>query len=261
MSGEASASSLPFGAEAAGYEAGRPDYPPALYEALFQELNLSPGLRGFEVGAGTGLATRALMRRGLQLLAIEPDPRMAARLRAAVPGAEVIPLRMEEADLPEAAADFGVSAMAMHWLEPATALPRARRWLKPGAGFAMWWTVFGDPAAPDDFQRASQPFFAGQGRGRGSSGAVPYALQREARLQNLTAAGFEGARAQRFDWKIRQSTAEVVNLCRSFSPVLQMAAPARAAFLSAIADLVDRDFGGQVERDFVTLLYTARRPL
>lgn len=261
MSGEASASPLPFGAEAAGYDAGRPPYPAALYDALFQQLNLCPGLRGFEIGAGTGLATGELMRRGLQLLAIEPDPRMAEWLRVAVPGAEVIPARMEDARLPEGEADFGVSAMAMHWLEAASSLPRARDWLKPGAGFAMWWTVFGDPAAPDEFQRASQPLFAGQGRGRGSSGAVPYALQSGERLRDLTAAGFEDARLQRFDWKIRQTTAEVVNLCRSFSPVLQMAAPARQAFLNAIADLVDRDFGGQVERDFVTVLYTARRPL
>ncbi|MFC0280464.1 class I SAM-dependent methyltransferase [Falsigemmobacter intermedius] len=261
MSGEALTSPLPFGAEAAGYDAGRPPYPEGLYEALFQKLDLRPGLRGFEVGAGTGLATRALIRRGLQLRAIEPDPLMAKRLRVSAPEAEVIPARMEDAALPEGVADFGVSAMAMHWLDAGLALPRIRAWLKPGAGFAMWWTVFGDPAQPDAFQRASAPLFSGMAQGRGAAKGVPYAMQSAARLADLTAAGFEAAQMQRFDWQIRQSTAEVVNLCRSFSPILQMPPAAREAFLQAMADLVEREFGGSVLRSFVSLLYTARRPL
>src|SRR5438067_1595351 len=49
-----------FGTDAAGYDGARPGYP----EALFDRLDAyAGGLRGaklFEVGAGTGIATRAL---------------------------------------------------------------------------------------------------------------------------------------------------------------------------------------------------------
>lgn len=257
MSGAPSGAPLPFGAEAASYEAGRPEYPQALYAALFAHLSLTSGMQGFEIGAGTGLASRALLRQGVRLTAIEPDPRMAARLVARSPELVLVPERAETAQLSEAGFDFGISAMAMHWVDPKVVLRKARAWLKPGAGFAMWWTVFGDPARPDTFQQASGPLFEASGQGA----RMPHALQTGARLQELTAAGFEGARVQRFDWQICQSRAQVLDLTRSFSPVLQMEPQVRETFLQALGDLVDREFGGAVTRDFVSLLYTARAPL
>lgn len=43
-----------------------------------------------DVGAGSGMLTAALLRAGATVLAIEPDRRMARRLRRACPGARVV---------------------------------------------------------------------------------------------------------------------------------------------------------------------------
>ena len=51
-----------FGLDPAGYRAGRPDYPGAIYETLVQRCGLGPTARVLEIGPGTGLVTRHLLR-------------------------------------------------------------------------------------------------------------------------------------------------------------------------------------------------------
>lgn len=43
-----------------------------------------------DIGAGSGMLTRALLRSGARVRALEPDPRLAARLRRACPDAAVV---------------------------------------------------------------------------------------------------------------------------------------------------------------------------
>jgi 23S rRNA (adenine-N6)-dimethyltransferase len=50
---------------------------------------VAPGDLVVDVGAGSGMLTRALLRVGADVLAIEPDARLAARLRRACPSASV----------------------------------------------------------------------------------------------------------------------------------------------------------------------------
>src|SRR5579859_5881772 len=70
-----------FGYDPSSYAAARPDYPAGLYDRLVERCGLRPGMPVFEVGAGTGLATRRLLELGASpLVAIEPDPTLAAFL-------------------------------------------------------------------------------------------------------------------------------------------------------------------------------------
>lgn len=77
---------LSFDAAAAQYDAARPGYPPALFDAV-EDLTGRPlrGSRVIDVGAGTGIATRLLRERGARVTAVEPGPGMAAQLRSALP--------------------------------------------------------------------------------------------------------------------------------------------------------------------------------
>jgi phospholipid N-methyltransferase len=71
-----------FGNDPGTYAQARPDYPDALYERLITRCGLRPGISVFEIGPGTGLATRRLLSLGASpLRAIEPDPRLAIFLR------------------------------------------------------------------------------------------------------------------------------------------------------------------------------------
>jgi hypothetical protein len=61
-----------FGADPAAYDAVRPGYPAWVFDELVARGALRPGAATFEIGAGTGIATRALLARGAgPLLAIE----------------------------------------------------------------------------------------------------------------------------------------------------------------------------------------------
>jgi hypothetical protein len=74
-----------FGEAPSSYHATRPGYPDWVFEAVRERCHLAPGTATFEIGAGTGLATRRLLDCGANpLLAIEPDARLAAYLRPSI---------------------------------------------------------------------------------------------------------------------------------------------------------------------------------
>src|SRR4051794_12574240 len=62
-----------FGVAAEQYDRHRPRYP----EALIAGLVTSANMRVLDVGAGTGIAATQLASAGAQVLAVEPDERMA----------------------------------------------------------------------------------------------------------------------------------------------------------------------------------------
>ena len=66
-----------FGEVADLYDRARPGYPEQLVEDVLRFRGL-PAPRVLEVGAGTGKATVVFAARGLEIVALEPTPEMAA---------------------------------------------------------------------------------------------------------------------------------------------------------------------------------------
>ena len=63
-----------FGRDPAGYDAARPAYRDWVFDFLRERCGLVPDAVTFEIGAGTGTATRQLLERGANpLVAVEPD--------------------------------------------------------------------------------------------------------------------------------------------------------------------------------------------
>ena len=69
---------LAFGDVAQLYDRARPSYPSELIDDVLAFSGAAPGDRALEVGAGTGKATVRFAERGLEVLALEPSPGMAA---------------------------------------------------------------------------------------------------------------------------------------------------------------------------------------
>ncbi|MQY16509.1 putative methyltransferase [Streptomyces sp. RB5] len=131
---------LSFDEAAAHYAAVRPDYPPALFDAI-EDLTARP-LAGSDVldcGAGTGIATRLLRARGARVVSLEPGAGMAAELRRAEPTAPLV--RGDGNHLPFAANTFDLLtyAQAWHWTDPDRSVPEALRVLRPDGALALWW--------------------------------------------------------------------------------------------------------------------------
>ncbi|HEX8004720.1 MAG TPA: methyltransferase domain-containing protein [Mycobacteriales bacterium] len=123
-----------FDSLAAVYDAARPAYPDGLYDAL----PLS-GATVADVGAGTGISTRGMLARGARVAAFDLSAPMLGLVGAhpgllgtAVADAHALPLR-------DASVDLVTFAQAFHWVDPARAVPEARRVLRPGGTLALWW--------------------------------------------------------------------------------------------------------------------------
>jgi len=130
-----------FDAVAADYDAYRPDYPAQLFDALESAMG-QPLLWSSvcDVGAGTGISSRALAGRGATVTAVEPGvdalrvlrARSTSRVRAVVGDGNALPLADGQFDLVSYAQSF-------HWTDPDRSVAEAFRVLKPGAVLALWW--------------------------------------------------------------------------------------------------------------------------
>jgi SAM-dependent methyltransferase len=252
-----------FGNDPKTYSAARPEYPDALYQRLVTRCGLATGISVFEIGPGPGLATRRLLNLGVShLLAIEPDPRLATFLRETIltNTLEIDQTPFEQAILPEAFFDLGVSATSFHWLEQAPALAKIYRSLKPGGWWAMWWNHFGSEE-PDEFHKATDHLFVGTADSPAWSDQkrIPFGLDRDSRLQDLTANGFHDAEVDLWRSSLTCDTAGLVALYSTFSPIQILEPNSRQQLLSGLAQIADEQFGGRVERALITVLYTARK--
>jgi SAM-dependent methyltransferase len=128
---------LSFGAAARAYDQLRPGYPDA---ALRWVLGGSP-VRVVDLGAGTGILSRALAALGHEVVPVEPDQAMRAQLAAASP--ELTPLAgtAEQIPLPEGSVDVLVAGQAYHWFDRDLAHAEAARVIRPGGVFAPLWNV------------------------------------------------------------------------------------------------------------------------
>jgi len=75
---------------------------------------------------------------------VEPDPRMLAELRRAMPAARSVPGSAEEIPLPDASLDAVLAGQSMHWFDLDRALPEIARVLEPGGVLAGLWNVDDD---------------------------------------------------------------------------------------------------------------------
>ncbi|MDX0315726.1 methyltransferase domain-containing protein [Sinorhizobium meliloti] len=255
-----------FGANSEAYNDARPDYPLRVYEILGEHGAASRTAKVFEIGAGTGQATAPLLDLGCTITAIEPDARLAAtlsdRLRHYGSSLTIMQSSFEDSLLPSAGFDLGVAAMAFHWLQQDSALAKVFQLLRPGGWWAMWWTVFGDPADMDPFQRRTQALFLPLSRSPSHAAGSnrPFALDKDVRMAELQAAGLRHATYEEIRWTPTLTTQQIVALTATFSPLARLPEAERSRFLSEIGGIADEEFGGQVRRNFVTAIYLARKP-
>lgn len=253
-----------FGEDAERYDFARPPYPADLFDWLRQRCDLGPASDCFEIGAGTGHATLPVLATPVRtLLAIEPDARLAGRLREKA-GADarltIDIARFEAASLPANMFDFGFAAMSLHWLARMKALARVREALKPGGWLAMWWNVYHDPARPDTFDRATEHLFAGLEQDPAATGNKPaFALDIASRTGELRAAGFVDVEHRLFRQEITFTPERIAALYATFSRVRMAPEDTRARLLDEAARIARDQFGGAVTRSVACSAFVGRR--
>lgn len=148
-----------FDAQAAAYDTYRPHYPEALFDGIVHALGTSDAT-AVEIGAGTGIATDPLARRGVRVLAIEPAPTMAEIAAAKLGERGQVVVATFEDWKPTGPVDLVAAFNSWHWVNPAVGLPKVASLLRPGGIVALAWT--------EVVQFGQEPFerLAGYERGR-----------------------------------------------------------------------------------------------
>jgi SAM-dependent methyltransferase len=253
-----------FGSDPETYDAVRPGHPDEVYEILRGRCGLRPGTKVLEIGPGTGQATRHLLAHGADpLVAIEPDPGLAAYVRAALGnGIEVRETALEDAELEPDAYDLAAAASSFHWVEEDLGLAKLHSTLRPGGWVALWWTSFGDETRPDAFRTAVDPLFVDVPHGPSGppeEGRPSHARDAEMRLAALERAGFDDLVYEEIRWTREWDSEGIRGLYSTFSPISALEPERREEFLDSVARIAEADFGGRVEKPLVTSLYAARK--
>jgi SAM-dependent methyltransferase len=255
---------LAFGRVAELYDRARPAYPESAIAQVIAYAGALPGELVLEVGAGTGKATVMLAARGLRVLALEPDPAMAALARsncAGLPEVEVRELAFEDY-APAAPARLVLAAQSWHWVRPDIRYQRAGASLAPGGGLAALWTlprweevalraplrevyarVVGDMPASFPMHPAGRPDeLAGDWRGEiAASGA------------------FEDVRIEAHPWRLAYSAKAYAELIATHQDHILLAPERREELLAGIRAVIEREGAGAIEMSFATILCLARR--
>lgn len=139
-----------FSERASAYVAARPSYPSESVDILIDGLGDPAALAVADLGAGTGISSRAIAARGPFVYAIEPN---AAMREAATPGERVrwVDGTAEATTLPGASVDVVAAFQAWHWVEHAAAIAEARRILRPRGRMAA---IYNEREERDPFTAA-----------------------------------------------------------------------------------------------------------
>jgi SAM-dependent methyltransferase len=210
---------MSFGTIAADYDRLRP--PPAVDAVAW--LVPERCQVAVDLGAGTGLLSRALARTVPRVVAVEPDPRMAAVLRARSPGVYVVQGNGEQIPVRGGSADGVFVSSAWHWMDPERAAAEVWRVLRPGGRFGMIWTSLERPEAWPD-------------------GAADSSRRR--REIKLPEDGFEDADTAVFAYRRPMTIGDIVAMLATYSFVITVGPRDREAVLASARARIEQRFPG-----------------
>lgn len=251
---------LAFGHVAEQYERARPSYPAAAIDQVLAYAGTRRGELVLEVGSGTGKATRLLADRGLRVLALEPDPAMAAICRQMTNSSLV---EVREMDFESWHADMStrlvICAQAWHWLDPQLRWRRAAEALgREGAVAALWtfplWERIALRAALDEtYAQAVPEMVADFPLHPGSRAERIAGNWREEVGEN-----FADVRVSAHDWMKPYTAEEYVDVIATHQDHIRLEPERKAALLERVRATIELH-GGTIEVTYRTSVCLARR--
>jgi SAM-dependent methyltransferase len=250
-----------FDAEAELYNEMRPTYPEEVFDTLVTSTGIDGDARLLEVGPGTGQATKSLAARGFSIVAVELGKELAAVARrelAQYKNVEVITGAFEDVELAPLSFDVVYSATAFHWIPEEVRFARSHQLLKDGGHLAV---IHRNHLAGDAFYNAADPIYKKYGEDRPND--TPTKLI--TKVEDVHADGiigdkyFETVHHQVFPDAKEYTADEFVRLISTYSATLYMPAEKREGLLGEIHELINKQFGGTIVRNYGISLTVGRK--
>ena len=249
-----------FGAAASAYAEHRPGYAEAAVRWALEPVSLlSPGddppgtprhgglpaprtprppwppRRVVDLGAGTGKLTETLVRLGVEVTAVEPDPGMLGELRRELPSVRSVAGSAEDIPLPDDSVDAVLAGQSMHWFDLGRAMPEMARVLVPGGVLAALWNVDDDrvPWVAELAEISKHTSSATLARWRDGAG--------QAWQDRVAAAGsglFGAGQTAEFENGQRRTAESLLATIATHSRLLVMGEPDRTALLTQISEFL-----------------------
>ncbi len=252
-----------FDASAELYDSARPDYPPALFDAMIEATGIQTGDHLLEIGCATGKATEPLARRGFRITCVELGQALAAVARqklARFSQVEVIEGAFEnwEPRSQDDPFDLVFAATSWHWIDPAVRYPRAHALLRRGGHLAFWSALQVFPPGGDPFFREMQEVYEEIGEPAFSSWPRPGELPDE-RAEIAASGLFEPVTVRHFDWELTYEAEGYIRLLETFSDHIARAPSKRERLHAEIRRRLSGRPDGKLRRHWGAALHVARR--
>jgi len=152
-----------FSDRVADYVRYRPDYPPAVVDALSGHCGWSGPVDIADLGSGTGLSAIGFLAHGHRVFGVEPNDEMRAAAELLLSGrGDFVSVagRAEATGLPAFSVDLSIAAQAFHWFDVAAAASETRRILRPEGHAAVVWNLRRTTGSEflDDYELLLQQF-------------------------------------------------------------------------------------------------------
>ncbi|MEM7095648.1 MAG: class I SAM-dependent methyltransferase [Actinomycetota bacterium] len=135
------AASSGYQRQSEAYATARPTYAAALMDDLVERLGAE---RWADLGAGTGLATAALVDRGVEVVAVEPVAAMRERFSEVLPHTPIVDGTASATGLADGSVEVVLVANAFHWFDHGPAMAELRRIIAPGGALVTTWNTRDD---------------------------------------------------------------------------------------------------------------------
>ncbi len=139
----------------------RPGYPAALYEMFVREFAMGPEHVIADVGSGTGILSRGLLKSGARVIGVEPNAAMREAAENELLGNarfQSVDASAEATGLEAASVDIVLAAQAFHWFDPSRARVEFARILKPAGSVALVWNQRRDTPLNRDYEAMLDAF-------------------------------------------------------------------------------------------------------
>jgi SAM-dependent methyltransferase len=204
-----------------------------------------------------------MAKRGFQIVAIELGAHLAAIARrnlAAYENARVETGAFEDWPLPTEPFDLVFAATSFHWLDHDVALPKVAAALRPGGAIAViggGHVAGGDMAFFHDVQDCFERYMPGTTPGL----RLPPVDDVPRIAPEIAASGlFAPAQYRRYTWLRKFTTETYLGELSTYSNHIALSHADREALFACIAARIDRDYGGQITKAYLTELVVAALP-